>query len=265
MRIVAIAAAGFFAGGLLSVQAGFTADFEDLSLPPDSRYNGGDSAGGFTSQGAEFGNFFDNSQGFDYWSGFAASTINDPSTPGYGNQYASAAGTGVHGSLTYGVGYDDQFGPDYDTVSFASPSKVLGMYVNNTTFAALSMLTGDVFAKKFGGGDGTDPDWFLLTINGQDTGGAVTGSMDVYLADYRSADGNLDYILTEWTWVDLTGLGDQVSQLDFTLTSSDTGTSGMNTPAYFAVDDLMVIPEPSVLGLLMVGIGIGWLRHRRTC
>ena len=30
------------------------------------------------------------------------------------------------------------------------------------------MIYGDQFAKKFGGADGSEPDWFLLTISGQD-------------------------------------------------------------------------------------------------
>ena len=87
--------------------------------------------------------------------------------------------------------------------------------------------------------------------------------MDVYLADYRNADPGLDYVLTDWAWVDLTSLGDQVSQLGFTLTSSDNSRFGMNTPAYFAIDNLVVVPEPSVAALVLLGSCVGWYRHRR--
>jgi hypothetical protein len=47
-------------------------------------------------------------------------------------------------------------------VSFTSPTPVTvtGAYFTNTTYAALSMLSGDSFAKKFGGASGDDPDWF---------------------------------------------------------------------------------------------------------
>ena len=48
--------------------------------------------------------------------------------------------------------------------------------LTNTTFAALSMRDGDAFAKQFGGVSGDDPDWFLLTIDGLDAGGASVGS-----------------------------------------------------------------------------------------
>ena len=40
-------------------------------------------------------------------------------------------------------------------------------------YAALAMLQGDAFSKKFGGPDGTDADWFLLTIEGFDASATV--------------------------------------------------------------------------------------------
>jgi hypothetical protein len=39
--------------------------------------------------------------------------------------------------------------------------------------------------------------------------------------------------------------------LEFSLSSSDIGSYGMNTPAYFALD--MVVPEPGTLVLLALG------------
>jgi len=120
--------------------------------------------------------------------------------------------------------------------------------------------------KKFGGATGDDPDWFLLTITGKDSSDAVTGTVDFYLADYRFDDNSLDYIVDEWTWVDLTSLGG-ATKLEFDLDSSDVGTWGMNTPAYFAMDDLHSVPEPSTLAIFMGGglvVGaISFLRRRR--
>ena len=123
-------------------------------------------------------------------------------------QYASAAGPGADGSPAYGIGYDDPYGPEADRITLPGPGTVAGLYVNNTAYAALSMLEGDAFAKRFGGTDGSDPDWFLLTIDGRDAAGGPTGTVGVYLADYRDPDPARDYVLTEWTWVDLTGQGD---------------------------------------------------------
>jgi hypothetical protein len=110
------------------------------------------------------------------------------------------------------------------------------MFVTNSTYAALSMENGDAYAKKFGGADGTDPDWYLLTIKGYEKG-AYTDSVNFYLADFRSDNSADDYILKSWAWVDLQPLG-TVDSLTFELHSSDVGDYGMNTPAYFCLDNL---------------------------
>ncbi|MEL7532419.1 MAG: DUF4465 domain-containing protein, partial [Bacteroidota bacterium] len=67
-------------------------------------------------------------------------------------------------------------------------------------------------------------------------GNLSTDSVDFYLADYRFTDNTQDYIVKDWVWLDLTSLGDADSLL-FGLSSSDTGVSGMNTPAYFCIDN----------------------------
>jgi hypothetical protein len=120
------------------------------------------------------------------------------------------------------------------------------------------MLNGDAYAKKFGGVSGDEEDWFLLTITGKDAGGTEVGSVEFYLADYRFADNGQDYIVNTWEYVDLMGLG-VVESLEFSLSSSDMGSYGMNTPAYFALD--MVVPEPGTLVLLALG---GVLLRRKS-
>src|SRR5207249_4062813 len=117
-------------------------------------------------------------------------------------------------------------------------TRPLSARIANTTYAALSMLNGDSFAKKFGGASGNDPDYFLLTITGLDSQQHSTGSVDFYLADYRFANNAQDYIVSDWTTVDLSSLGLDTQTLSFGLTSSDVGDYGMNTPAYFALDNL---------------------------
>jgi len=126
------------------------------------------------------------------------------------------------------------------------------------------MRDGDGFAKKFGGATGSDPDFLRLTITGQDGGGATTGTVDFFLADFRFADAAQDTIVRDWTFVDLSSLG-AVASLGFALASTDNGAFGMNTPAYFAMDNLTVaaIPEPSTAWLLAGGIGIVGLALRR--
>ena len=81
---------------------------------------------------------------------------------------------------------------------------------------------------RFGKGD-----WLKLVVRGY-LDGRETGSVEYYLADFR--DGKT-YICDKWVEVDLSSMTD-VLYLDFILTSSDTGEYGMNTPAYFCLDNL---------------------------
>jgi hypothetical protein len=249
----------------LTIAAAFTAradtviDFQDLTLPAQSYYNGADGAGGFTSRGALFNNAYDNTYGS--WGGFSYSNQTDQTTVGYGNQYSSFAGGGSAANGTtvpggiFGVAYVDTYTPTIPTITLPlGQSMPLSLRITNTTYTALSMKDGDFAAKKFGGADGTDPDWFLLTIEGFTSGSVSTGTVDFYLADYRFANNAQDYIVNAWQPVDLTPLGTNVASLTFNLSSSDSGIFGMNTPAYFAVDNVTVAPEPS--SSLLGGLGI---------
>jgi hypothetical protein len=105
------------------------------------------------------------------------------------------------------------------------------------------MKEGDAFAKKFGGITGNDPDFFLLTIKKFYNGQLSADSINFYLADYRFTDNSLDYLVKDWTWIELTSLGNADS-LQFSLSSSDAGAFGMNTPAYFCVDDVQTADSP---------------------
>jgi len=215
-------------------------DFEDLTLANESYYDGADMAGKFTSRGAEFNNAFtDFGGGSTVWEGWAYSNKTDTTTPGYGNQYSAYAGSGDNQSANYGVAFTNTFVVPAPIVTLPTGAIPLSLRVTNVTYAALSMRDGDSFAKKFGGTSGDDPDWFLLSISGLDAASQSVGSVETYLADYRSAENAQDYILNEWQNVDLTSLVGAV-KLSFALTSSDVGAFGMNTPAYFAMDDLNV-------------------------
>jgi len=209
------------------------ADFEDLSLPGESYWNGSDGSGGFTSGSAHFNNNYDST--WDSWDGFAYSNITDTATQGWEAQYNAIAGAGHGGSANYAVCYVGWSLPP--TITLDTAQIVGGLYVTNSNYAYYSMLTGDAFSKKFGGGSSDDPDWFMLTITGKDIDGAVSGTVDFYLADYRFADSADDYIVDTWRYVDLASLG-KVKSLEFTLSSSDVGDWGMNTPASFALDTI---------------------------
>lgn len=212
--------------------------FEDLTLPPNTHYTGSDLLGGFTSNGVFFENTYD--PNFGFWSGgFIYSNSNDTTTAGFTNDYSAITSAGANGGGIYAVNY-------YGNIDFTSQKVVSSIALTNTTFAYLSILNGDDIAKKFGDtinangeNDGSNgEDFFRLRILGRDQNSNITDSVIVYLADYRFSDNSQDYILKEWLTVDLTALG-AIQFLEFELSSSDVGSWGMNTPAYFALDNLV--------------------------
>lgn len=235
---LSVALAGLLAVHAFTVTSQTVSTFDDVLSTPDTFWDGSDKPMGtlFNSGNAIFYNYFDT-----YWSsGWAYSSMRDSVTPGYGNLYSARPGTGAEGSVAFGVAT-----PGYGIMSraiimlneFAFGKPIKGFFVTNTTYAARSMEQGDQFAKKFGGISGDDPDWFKLTIRKYLN--ASSGSDDIlefYLADFRFTDNAMDYIVTDWRWVDLTSMG-KIDSLSFTLSSSDNGLSGMNTPAYFCIDN----------------------------
>jgi hypothetical protein len=218
----------------------------------------------FTSGFGSFNNEFSDFGSGCCWQGWAYSQLVDTTTPGFANQLSAIAGSGASGSATYGVAFTGGVvgaQAPVSRITFDEPVSLIGAAITNTTYAALSMRDGDAFAKKFGGASGADPDYFILTITGRDGANAATGSVDFALADYRFDDSALDYIVTDWTLVELSGLG-SVKALEFELASSDESFGFLNTPSYFALDDLIPVPEPGSAGLLAVGLLL--LARRRS-
>ncbi len=205
---------------------------------------GTDEVGTLQSGGVSFGNSYNITYGS--WSGFAYSDCTDQTTSGYTNQFSAYTVSASGGSGNYGIACGSVNGLDptdpaqlaqlpYLTLPFGA--RIQSALVTNTTYAALSMLYGDQFAKQFG--TGADPyDWFALTVYGTNANGALlANSVTFYLADYRQLNGTPDYIVSQWTSSDLSSLAGATC-LYFNLTSSDVGEFGMNTPAYFAINDI---------------------------
>lgn len=154
--------------------------------------------------------------------------------PSYGSEKNMA---GKYDGKAYAIGMNGSF-----FVSEAGPSSgILGFKIANTTFAYNSMKSGDAFAKKFGGVSGNDADSFVLKISAFHKGQFLF-SKRVVLADFRFADNAKDYILDNWSTVDLSMPQKEVGPRDsfvFELMSSDNGQFGMNTPGFFAIDEVI--------------------------
>ncbi|MEP6647214.1 MAG: DUF4465 domain-containing protein [Saprospiraceae bacterium] len=219
---------------LTSMHAQVIAGFENFNLQRGAHLNDASPNPGFQSESVELPNTYN--ADFDFWSGFSISADTNTTTPGFTNQYSSIVGRGALGTDAYAVGYV------YDNTvirlkGHALGKPMIGLYVTNSTYTALSMRDGDAFAKKFGGESGNDPDFFMLTIKKYSGGAIADDSINVFLADYRSPNASKDYILNDWKYVDLSMLG-EVDSLVIRLTSSDVGIFGMNTPAYVCIDEL---------------------------
>ena len=220
-------------------------DFENLTLSSESYWDGSDMSGlhnnsvfttNFSSGDYNFSNSYDTTWGAasGYWSsGWAYSNMTDSTTSGFTNQYSAKPGGGHPiGGANYAIGKPNS------TIVFNNP---IGLSINitNSTYAANSMRDGDAFAKKF---TNADQDYFKLHIYGY-SNGSIADSTEFYLADFTHTDSTLDYIVTDWQYVELlTGQYDSVS---FDLSSSDVGAFGMNTPAYFCIDNVGNFPLSS--------------------
>ena len=229
-----------------SVFSQSTADFEGFDLDEESYWNGSDGSGGFTSGDIFFPNYWN--EDFESWSGFAVSNITDNETPGYANQYSAFTGGGYDGEENYAVAYVSDPVTFENSFFFIPEGSEDGdilkeIVVTNNTYAATTIRDGDDFTDPFGGEDGDDPDWFLLTLVGWLDGEAKEDqAVEFYLADYRFDDNDENYIVDTWETLSLEETG-PVDSLEIRLSSSDVGEYGMNTPAYVCIGRVTMMDE----------------------
>lgn len=216
--------ASYFALDGLKIRATEVATFENeaggINLTTDeSNWFGADApANGWnvwTSGDFTFKTYYTDS----YKSAFVVTNETSTDFTGYNDAYRSAAG-GAYEDDNFAVWNLCYYG--LDTITFEK-QVVKGFFVNNNSYTVSSMCNGDGFAKKFGADD-----WFKLTCIGV-LEGAEVARVNVDLAK----DGKY---IDEWTYVDLSTLG-EIDGVTFEMSSSDTGEWGMNTPAYFAMDN----------------------------
>ena len=165
--------------------------------------------------------------------GFTYTSCTDDVTPGYMNLSAvTKKGVKTNAYFTVNTGGAMYGLPAEITFKDGKAYKAKEVYVTNSTYAYLAIKDHDdgngeyAMVKEW-----TKNDKFILTITGYN-GREKTESVEVVLANGYN-------IITTWQLVDLTKLG-EVTKIDFNLTSTDNGDWGMNTPAYFCLDQLTV-------------------------
>lgn len=244
----------YFVAALLSCVANFaqSVSFENITIgSPESFWDGSDLSG--TSNGSgqlnsnfsesyfTFNNVYDTSWGasYGYWSdGWSFSNQTSDTMTNLNGQHSSYAG-GASVGTQYAIGQQNSKIYKIGTNQFES------IKITNTNYSAHSMLNGDSFAKKFGGTTGDDPDWFVLTIRAYNDIDVKYDSIQVYLADYRFSNNAQDYIVKDWLNVDVSSLA-MADYLEFYMTSSDVGTWGMNTPSFFAIDQMTYATDAGI-------------------
>lgn len=219
-----------------------TATFENLYLDNESFWAGPDTkgtvmegaygdemAGSFVSGSYQFSNSYNVEYGS--WSGFAYSnrtaTDFNSITP---DQYNNVVGNGYDSSENFAVAFNS--GEIKVLNSPLTGDSIRGLYVTSNAYAVNTILYAkdNDYAHKFAKGD-----WLKITFTGNHADGSKA-TMDYYLADYR-ADKEADhYCLDSWQWVDLRSLG-EVTSIKFSLSGSDSGQYGLNTPVYFCIDN----------------------------
>lgn len=207
---------------------------DGLLSAPASVYVGSDTTnltGYYYFQNIGIGEFI-LSHSFGAWGfgeGITYTNLSDANTPGYTNMSA-ITGKGYRSNAYFFAN-----GNGYDTpaqVSFKDNKmfNAIECYVTNSTYSYLAIRDGNdgIGAVKT---DWTQNDRFKLTVTGYD-GNKVTGTVTFLLADGKD-------IVSTWQHLDLRPLG-RVGAIRFTLSSTDNGDWGMNTPGYFCFDCLKV-------------------------
>lgn len=170
------------------------------------------------------------------------------------DQFNAATGSGHGGSENYAVGYDQ--GAIQVLNSPVEGDSIRGCYVTNNAYALTAIREGYSMARKF-----TEGDYLKVTFTGHKADGTES-TLDYYLADYRPASEADRYALDTWQWVDLRPMG-KVTSVTYVISGSDTGKQGLNTPAYFCLDDFNGEREVKVAEVQTDGqeIDLGTLLH----
>lgn len=139
----------------------------------------------------------------------------------------------VSAEMPYMVGYyGSYYGPKSAAMTFAEGKtyEPVGVYVNNNVWPYYSLEYGDAYSRPF-----TNGDRFALIIHGVAPDGTEK-TVETDLASGKNGDLTIN---RQWKYVDLSALG-AVNEIYFTVTTTDKGLYGDNTPGYFCLDKMTV-------------------------
>ena len=191
-----------------------TATFEDVA---STQFANGVNA--WVSGGYNFYTYADISEWGTYYYAFVISDETDSVSSGYTETLRSVAGGAFEGTR-FAVWSSDFYGSN--SLSLPVADTVPGFWAVNNAYTLHEMRYGD-FSRKFG-----SDDWLCLYCIGK-LGGTVVDTVRFDLA-------RNDQYVGQWTYVDLSSLG-QIDELVFAMDGSDKGAWGLNTPAYFCLDN----------------------------
>ena len=208
------------------------ASMDDNYLDEDSHWAYDPSTASMITDGFYSGSYYFNNgamPGYNYWYGYSLSNETSTAYASLADQWHSAVGEGHNGSSNYCVAFPE--GQFVEITNSVDGDNLQGVYVSNSAYSFNGMANGDGIARAF-----KQDDWFKLTAVGFDANNTETARVDFYLADYRSTNSLDHYILDTWQWMDLRPLG-KVAKVRFLLDGTDKGNYGLNTAAYFVMDD----------------------------
>ena len=194
-------------------------DFQKVDIPNGTYKNDAGEAGFFEEGIVRFQNA---PTSWGTWYGFAYSQMHDTETPGYENEYSVYVFNDPPENK-FMVGFVSFFDTPSIEITFTEPVKDLSFDIANSTYAALTMKDGDAFTQKF-----TESDWFELTIK-------VTATDGIETITIKLGEGTK--ITNVWNPIKVES--NNITKLEFSLDSSDADPDwGMNTPAYFCIDNI---------------------------
>ena len=197
-------------------------------------------------------------------------SVQDWTMWGMGYGYTSTQAVSYEAGVTPASGTDAYLpsavgaaqGSNYATINIMSAferinftkTTLSGVAITNTKVNVDAFVDGDYMStEKIDGVTYTglpfhQDDYFLLRIKGLD-GETVTGTIEYYLADYRTP-GDWKYA-KNWQWVELTSLG-EIDGLQFELETTKKNNYGATTSSYFCLDNLGGDPMECTLGEMTV-------------